>query len=92
MSEREIDIDLIDEAVLALTFLTLRRDPHWDPHWRAWKSFDWDAMGRLYDKDLIFDPVGKAKSLVLTEQGRRRCEEACYQLFAKRGDQAATGN
>ena len=84
MAEPEIDTDRIDDAVLALMFLTLHRedDEDWRP-WRAWKSFDWDAMGRLHGQDLIHDPVNKAKSVVLTQEGRRRCEEAFYRLFAK---------
>lgn len=91
MSEPEIDTDRIDEAVLALMFLTLHKDRDLEP-WRAWKSFDWDAMGRLHEKDLILDPVGKAKSVVLTGEGYQRCEEAYHRLFARRSDQAATGN
>jgi len=38
----QIDTDKIDEAVLALLFLTLHDGV------RAWKSFDWDAMNRLH--------------------------------------------
>ncbi|AHE52531.1 DUF6429 family protein [Sphingomonas sanxanigenens] len=84
MSEPEIDTDRIDEAVLALMFLTLHReyDEDWSP-WRAWKSFDWDALGRLHGQDLIHDPVNKAKSVVLTAEGRQRCEDAFYRLFGK---------
>ena len=51
---------------------------------RAWKSFDWAALGRLYEKELIFDPVGKAKSVLLTEEGLRRSEALFYELFSKR--------
>jgi hypothetical protein len=54
------------------------------PFWQAWKSFDWDAMARLHGKGLIADPVGKAKSVLLTEEDRRRCEEAFYRLFTTR--------
>ena len=39
-----LDTDKIDDAVLALLFLTLR------DHWRAWKGFDWDALNRLYER------------------------------------------
>ena len=81
MKDRRIDTDLIDEAVLALMFLTLHRNK-WEV--RAWKGFDWDALGRLHAKDLIFDPVGKAKSVVLTEDGQKRCEEAFYRLFSRK--------
>lgn len=56
----DIDTDKIDEATLALLYLGLHE------RCRAWKSFDWDAMGRLYEKGFIFDPVGKAKSVMLT--------------------------
>lgn len=92
MGDPQIDVDLIDEAVLALMFLTLQRDDHQLPIWRAWKSFDWAAMGRLYEKDLILDPVGKAKSVVLTAEGRRRSEAAFYRLFARREDSQATSD
>src|SRR3954447_15887787 len=44
-----LDTDKIDEAVLALLFLTRHQ------HWRAWKEFDWDALDRLYEKGLIGD-------------------------------------
>jgi len=89
MADREIDLDRIDEAVLALMFVTLHKDRKSGP-WRTWKSFDWGAMGRLHEKDLIFDPVGKAKSVVLTDEGYQRCEEAYHRLFTNRRDQAAT--
>ncbi|MDF1853703.1 MAG: DUF6429 family protein [Verrucomicrobiales bacterium] len=31
---------------------------------------------------MILDPVGKAKSVVLTEEGEKRCEELFRKLFA----------
>jgi len=63
-----IDTDAIDEVVLALLYLTLHdRD-------RAWKSFDWDALNRLHERGLIGDPVNKAKSVVLTDEGLRESE------------------
>jgi hypothetical protein len=43
---------------------------------RAWKTFDWDAMDRLYERGLISDPKSKAKSVVLTEEGQLAAEEA----------------
>ena len=51
---------------------------------RAWKGFDWDAMGRLHKKGLISDPVGKAKSVVLTEEGLREAERLFHELFVVR--------
>ena len=71
----EYDKDKVDEAVLALLFLTLH-----DGH-RAWKGHDWDAMERLHKKGLIFDPVGKAKSVGLTEEGLAKSRELFAKLF-----------
>ena len=58
-----IDTDKIDETVLALLHLTLHDRA------RAWKGHDWEALNRLHRKGMIGDPVGKAKSVVLTDQG-----------------------
>jgi len=74
----ELDTDRIDEAVLALLFLG-RHDEI-----RTWKSFDWTAMERLHAKGLISNPVGKAKSVVFTEEGLRRSEELFRQLFERK--------
>ena len=59
----EIDRDKIDDAVLALLWLTLHDER------RAWKGFDWDALERLHARGLIADPVNKAKSVILTDEG-----------------------
>lgn len=74
----EIDTDKIDEAVLALLYLTLHDEN------RAWKGLDWDAMNRLHEKGFISNPVGKAKSVVLSEQGLAESERLFNKLFAKR--------
>lgn len=74
----EIDTDRIDDAVLALLLLGLHDGC------RVWKGFDWEAMSRLHDKGLISDPVGKAKSVVLTEEGQHRAEQLFRELFALR--------
>ena len=76
----QIDTDKVDEAVLALLFLTLHDGM------RAWKSFDWDAMNRLHERGLISDPVGKAKSVVLIERGLEESERLCQKLFGKAED------
>jgi hypothetical protein len=70
-----IDTDKIEEAVLALLYLGLHDDI------RAWKSFDWDAMDRLYAKGMISNPVGKAKSVVFSQEGLRQSERLFNQLF-----------
>lgn len=73
----DIDENKVDEAALALLWLTLH-----DEH-RAWKGFDWDALDRLHRKGLILDPVGKAKSVVLTDQGLHRSKELFTELFGQ---------
>jgi Domain of unknown function (DUF6429) len=70
----------IDDAVLALLHLTSFRE-HRDELPRAWKGHDWDAMNRLHAKGLISDPVGKAKSVVLSEAGERQARELFTKLF-----------
>ena len=74
----DIDSDRIDSAVLALLLLG-RHDGN-----RVWKSFDWEAMNRLHEKGFITDPVGKTKSVVLTEEGAREAERLFGERFATR--------
>ena len=76
----DIDTDKIDEAILALLYLT-RCDDKFGA--RAWKSHDWDALNRLHAKGYIGDPVSKAKSVALTEGGKAKAEELFRKLFGK---------
>ena len=71
----DIDTEKIDEAVLALLFLTLHDGV------RAWKGHDWDVLDRLYRKGMIDNPVGKAKSVVLTDEGLSESERLFRKLF-----------
>ncbi|ANP86364.1 DUF6429 family protein [Rhizobium leguminosarum] len=73
----EIDEEKIDDAVLALLWLTLHDGD------RAWKGFDWGVMDRLHQKGLISNPAGKAKSVVLSDEGLRRSEELFRALFMR---------
>jgi Domain of unknown function (DUF6429) len=73
----DIDTDKIDQVVLALLYLTLHDGV------RAWKGFDGDSMNRLYDKGFISNPIGKAKSVVLTDEGLHEAERLFMTLFAK---------
>lgn len=75
--ELEIDTQKVDEAVLALLQLTLHDGN------RAWKGHDWDALGRLHEKGLIRDPVGKVKSVVLTDEGLKLSEDLFRRLFMR---------
>ena len=72
-----IDTAKIDEAILALLRLG-RHDGD-----RAWKSFNWDAMNRLYDRGLITNPMTKARSVVFTEEGLQASERALRKLFSR---------
>jgi Domain of unknown function (DUF6429) len=67
--------DRIDDCVLALLLLG-RQDGQ-----RLWKSFDWAAMERLHKKGLISDPVGRAKPVVLTDEGLNKAEQLFRDLF-----------
>ena len=73
----EIAEDKIDEAVLALLSLTLHDQR------RAWKGFDWDALDRLHRKGFIASPVGKTKSVMLTDEGLQRSKELLAAMFGK---------
>jgi hypothetical protein len=70
------DQEKIDECVLALLQLTLHDGA------RAWKGFDHEVMDRLFEQGYILDPRGKAKSVVLTEEGLARSREIFERLFA----------
>lgn len=73
---REVDWNKVDELTLALLHLT-----SFDEHGvvRSWKGHDWDVLNRLHERGWISNPVSKAKSVLLTEEGARRSRE----LFEK---------
>jgi hypothetical protein len=81
----DYDQDKVDEVALALLYLTLHDGN------RAWKGIDWDVMDRLHEKGFIHDPVGKAKSVGLTETGMKRCEELFWKYFGLK-NASASGN
>ena len=66
----------VEEMVLALMWLVMHGDKYGV---RAWKSFDWDTLDRLYEKGLISDPKSKAKSVALSEEAVKLSES----LFRK---------
>lgn len=74
----DIERDRIDEAVLALLWLNL------DATGMAWKGFDWQAMDRLHERGLISNPVGKSKSVRLTEEGVIEGKRLFGALFDRR--------
>ena len=70
-----LDTDKIDDSALALLYLTLHDDC------RAWKGMDWGVLGRLHDKGMIDDPVGKVKSVAFTEEGLQRAKALFAEMF-----------
>lgn len=73
-----IDEQKIDEAVLALLYLTLDNDG------RAWKGFDFGAMNRLHEKGFLYDPVNKNKSVALTDAGIAESKRLFDSMFTKK--------
>ncbi|WP_016743986.1 DUF6429 family protein [Rhizorhabdus wittichii] len=73
----DADQEKIDLAVLGLLWLSVHDER------RAWKSFDWAVLDRLHQHGLIENPVGKAKSVVLTDQGLKRAEAAFREMFTR---------
>ena len=71
----DYDLKKVDEVVLALMQLTLHDFS------RAWKGFDWDTLDHLYEKGWIENPKGKAKSVVLTEEGLAKSAQLFQQYF-----------
>ena len=76
----EYNKDKVDEAVLALLYLNIIGDEYGA---RVWKSFDWDAMDRLYEKGYISDPKSNAKSVFISEEGIKRAEELFRYFFVE---------
>ena len=79
----EYDEEKVDEYTLALLYLvTHNREEGFGA--RAWKGFDWDTMNRLYEKGFISNPVGKAKSVGMSEKGFKRAEELFRKHFVNK--------
>ena len=72
-----LNTDKIDDTALALLYLTLHDDC------RAWKGMDWGVLGRLHDKGMIHDPVGKVKSVVFTQEGLAQAKALFEEMFKK---------
>jgi hypothetical protein len=75
----DYDQDKVDEMALALMYLTSFSDQYGT---RAWKGIAWEVMSRLYEKGYISNPKGKAKSIMLTEEGAKLSEELFLKHFS----------
>lgn len=78
----DYDTTKVDDAVLALLWLTSFREKK-DWPLRAWKGHDWDALNRLNEGGYISDPRGRARSVMLTEEGAKRAEQLFEAMFGK---------
>lgn len=68
------DQSKIDEMVMTLLYISSFQDG------RVWKGYDWDILERLHENGLISDPVGKAKSFLLTDRGMKLGEALAQKL------------
>ena len=75
-----LDQEKLAEAALAILSLTARDDEYGA---RAWKGIDWDLLAVLHQKEWIGDPVGKQKSVHLTEQGSTLAASYLEKHFGK---------
>lgn len=76
MSDRAIDWNKVEEMTLALMHLTTFEE---QGAVRSWKGHDWEVLNRLHEHGWLSNPVSKAKSVGLTEEGARLSNE----LFEK---------
>ena len=83
MSHDDIDWDKVEDAALALMYLTLHGGN------RVWKHISWEITDRLFEHGLISDPKSKARSVALTEEGMARAERLFREMFVK-GAEAGT--
>ena len=73
------DKEKVDEVVMALLCLTMFED---GPGTRAWKGHVWEHLDRLHEKGYISNPKSKAKSVVITEEGKKQAEAYFRKYFA----------
>lgn len=76
----EYDKDKVDDVILALLYLTSAEDEFGNV--RAWKGHAFEHTDRLHEKGYIDDPKGQAKSVALTEEGRKRSQKLFRRYFA----------
>jgi len=75
-----IDEQKLAEAALAILGLTAHR---FHTQTRVWKGMDWDLLAVLHERGWIEDPVGKAKSVALTEEGERLFDDLLERHFGR---------
>jgi hypothetical protein len=78
----DVDQEKVNEAVLALLYLWSWQE--YGAH-RTWKDMDWDVMNALHERGWISDPRGKARSVVLSDEGVARAQEFVAGHFQRAG-------
>lgn len=76
----DIDSEKLAEAALAILSLTMH-DTHIAP--RVWKGLDWELLELLHEKGWVSDPKSKAKSVLISEEGREFAELFLKKHFGK---------
>ena len=81
-AEPAINWARVEELTLALMHLTA-----FEEHGavRSWKGHSWEVLNRLHERGWISNPVSKAKSVILTEDGANRSREMFEKHFAGAG-------
>ena len=74
----DLNHEKVAEAALAILSLSRMTQPYGVT---AWKGIDWDVMNLLYEKRWISDPVGKQKSVGITEEGIELADEFLDKYF-----------
>jgi hypothetical protein len=75
-----LDEEKLAEAALAILSLSRMVEPYGVT---AWKGIDWDVMNILHDKGWISNPVGKQKSVGITDEGVELADQFLEKHFAK---------
>ncbi len=80
--EMNYDEDKVDEYTLALLYLVVH-NRHEGFGASAWKGFDWETLSRLHEKGYISNPIGKSKSVGMTEEGFLKAKEFFERYFVR---------
>ena len=85
MNKKKTRQEAIDELTLMLLYLTRfpdREGKRYDEI--SWKNYDFDAIDRLDEQDLIYSPKrrtgGGYKYAYLTENGRAKARELLHEM------------
>ena len=79
-SGKAVDWQKVEEVTLALMHLTSFKE---QGVVRSWKGHDWDVLGRLHERGWISNPISKAKSVILSEEGERLSGELFERYFGQ---------